>query len=326
MPDIDEIPYVNLVRQASTPDEIRDIPIIGNVYGTANAIINFAEYGCFPNWTVWVDTVFDPLGNLVLQLLDFGLGDILRGYFRPSNLRGVGRLTRAPTRGKRIKAGRTGRLNKKPGIPEIGNSIGKKLPGSKFFASRKVTGIERRFWIIDMGVQRALWYWLVADVTEDFVVEWTTAIMRSEACEKGTGWTVSAHIDERSPTFVGQWSGLTHWTTDVDTSPGLWDETSGLATIPSTHYAVAQISLEGFGIDQPVTNTQIRAIPAIVPPDQGGPTPTTFQPGDVPNEPNLLATNVRAPFVNPAFRLNGPGVLGGARDITININWVRLPS
>jgi len=325
MPDIDEVPYVNMVKNASTPDEIRDIPIIGNIYGTANAIIDFAEYGCFPNWTVWVDTVFDPLGNLILALFDFGMGDILRGYFRPSNLRGVGKLTRAPTRGKRIKAGKTGRLNKRPGIPEVGNSIGKKLPGSKFFAARKVTGLERRFWIIDMGVQRALWYWLVADLTEDFITEWTTAIMQSDACKKPDLGTVSAYIEDRSPTFQEQWSGLTHWTTEVDTTPGLWNGTAGVCAVPDNRIAIVSLSGEGYGIDEDTSGTSFRAVSAIVPQNKGGPTPFPVTSPDLPNEPNLFATDITADFVNPAFYLHGPGVLGGIRNVHINIYFTDRP-
>ena len=323
MPDFDEIPYINMVRQVASPDDISDIPIIGELYGTGNAIVDFAEYGCFPHWTVWVDTLFPALGNMVLQLLDFGVGDILRGYFRPSNLRGVGGLTRAPVRGRPIKQPRRAGRIPRPAVPEIGNSIGKKLPGAQFFANRKVTGLERYFWNVDFAAQRVLWYWLLADITEDFVVNWTTAIMESEACAEENLGSVVATIDEIGPITTELWGSMFGFTTETDTTNGLWNGFVGLLTIPAGYKAVCSLIGRGEGIDQPAIGMQFRLNSSSSNQDTGGPTPFPVSPPDDPLAPNMLATNVVG-FADPSFRIGTNGHFTRLVDVTFSATIVRI--
>jgi hypothetical protein len=182
MPDIDSIPYVRLLRSPGFPDDVEDIPIFGDVWRTQNAIVDFWEYGCFPSWQVWVETALKPIGELVVAVLSFGAGDVVRGYFRPTSIRslsGFSRLSRARTGKTANAAARTGT---KLAIPELGNLIGKNLPGAAMFRGRTVGKLERTLWQVDGIAQRGLWYWLIADITADFIVHWTSAIMNSEAC------------------------------------------------------------------------------------------------------------------------------------------------
>lgn len=237
MPDLDNIPYVRMIRRAETPEELRAIPILGDVLDSLNAIEDFVEYGCYPNWTVWIDTLMPALGAAILQLLDFGMGDVIRGYFRPSGTRGIGIGTRRPVRPKKGTPQKR-RWGLRPiQLPETGNQIGKRLPGSQFFRARKVTGLERYLWSIDMTVQRALWYWLVADVTSDFITNWTTAIMESEACRKDTLGTVAAEKPEPQNTTAGSWGAHLGWTTLHDDTPNLWSGASGTLVIPQGYHA-----------------------------------------------------------------------------------------
>jgi len=164
--------------------------------------------------------------------MSFGIGDILRGYFRPTNLRGIGGFTRVPIKGKKNKAGKFSKFKEFTEPPEIGNEIGKALPGSEFFQARKVTGIERWVWTIDGVAQRFLWWWLVADVTEQFVVNWTTAIMESEACRKDEIGGVSAYSPEMRAAGVDGWTALFDFHTIADTTPNLWNDVAGYLIVP----------------------------------------------------------------------------------------------
>lgn len=231
MPDPDKIPIVNSFVQAGSFAERNQIPIFGDVWRGTNGVIDFVEYGCFPHWQVWLDTLWEPLGDLFLELLDFGLGDILRGYFRPNQVRGFGGITRFPDRKKPPAPNRRRPPKGFPKFPEIGNEIGKKLPGAEFFAGRKVTGLERWFWQIDMLVQRFLWYWLVADLSADFIVNWTTAIMESEACQKPRGGGVRAVMPSDQILAGDNWSAITNWNVLQEDPPGCF--TSGIITPPT---------------------------------------------------------------------------------------------
>lgn len=223
MPDASQIPVIGPLYNALTPEERDQIPIFGDVWRSMNAIVTFVEYGCYPHWTVWVQTLLPAFGTVVLQILDFGWSDILHGYFRPSSTRGLSGLTRKPSRRRPLKAGELARAERSFEIPEIGNEIGKALPGSKFFQARKVTGVEAFLWDVDFLVERGLWYWLVADIGADFIENWTSGIMKSEACQQEPYGYVHAHKTGPVLQANNGWAGFGLWTTDAADPPGIWD-------------------------------------------------------------------------------------------------------
>jgi len=188
MPDKSElIPYYNLIRNAQNNLGPEDLPVIGDVWRGTNAIVDFYEFGCFPDWEVWVESALESIGELGVALLGFAAGDILRRYFRPSSVRGLGGLNRLkPPNSQGFKPAKTSRLAGKIRIPETGNMIGKKLPGARFIQGKQTGKAFQRFWKIDGIAQRGLWYWLIADVSADFTVNWTSAIMNSSACSPGS--------------------------------------------------------------------------------------------------------------------------------------------
>jgi len=74
-------------------------------------------------------------------------------------------------------------------IPEIGEIIGKNLPGAKAIKGRKVGVAWRWFWRIDAIAQRVLYYWMLVDVLADFSYAWSTGIFRHELCwQRDKGW------------------------------------------------------------------------------------------------------------------------------------------
>lgn len=231
MPDPDTLPIIGPYFRAATPEERSQIPILGEVEGAMNAIVDFKEYGCYPNWTVWVDTLWPCLGQAFIALFDFGIGDILRGYFRPTHIRGAGGLTRKPVRKRRARAGKRDIVRRISTPPEIGNSIGKSLPGSTFFRARKVTGAERLVWTIDMGFQRLFWYWLVIGIVSEFIQCWSSAIMKSEACARDTGGTVSATRSTTGPWAPDTWHAVLGWATQHDETGGAWNPINGTITV-----------------------------------------------------------------------------------------------
>jgi len=222
MPDPDDIPYVKTVKRLTNINDIKDVPVIGGLYGTANAVVDYFESDCNPDWHLYVETLFPAAGTAVLALLEFGLDDILRGYFRPAGGRGFGGLGRASRRYRSPTKAQRARGLLKGGIPELGEMTGRKLPGAKLVQARKVGNAEKFLWKVDGLAQRGLWYWMVADILEDFTVNWTSGLMRSKGCigvDVGgvvrTGSVVGvighqpfAFIDV--PTVQEEWGSVTH--------------------------------------------------------------------------------------------------------------------
>ena len=183
MPNPDQIPYVKLIKSANLPDEWTDVPILGDLWEAGNAVIDFIESDCRPGWDVYLETLFPAAGELFLALVAFDLDDVLRGYFRPGGGRGFGGLGRASRRFPRLTKAQRARGALRGGIPEMGELLGRNIPGARFFRGRNVGAAERWAWRLDGIAQRGLWWWMVADLGSDFVIHWTTGILESEECD-----------------------------------------------------------------------------------------------------------------------------------------------
>lgn len=146
-----------------------------------NAVLKYFENPCDAPWTIYFETALPALGEAIITVLSFGFDDVVRGALRPGGLRS-GRHFRG-----RKGGGGLGRA-----IPEVGEMLGAMLPGAKAAKQRSVTQGVKNLWLLDGVIQRALWYWLVADVTATFAFEWTSAINESRFCQaQGVGAALS---------------------------------------------------------------------------------------------------------------------------------------
>lgn len=244
MPKPEDMPLIDLIWSSLVPPLDKDeVPIFGDVWRAQQAVIDFYEYGCFPEYIVWVRTLGPALGEFVLGILGFGLGDILRGYFRPTGIRGIGRMNRVPAR-KRGR-GADGRAKGLPrfGIPEIGNEVGKQLPGAGYFRGRKVTNAEMYLWTIDGVLQRGLFYWLMADLTADFIVNWTTAIMESEECQKTPAFQARGSQGGEQPYFMDTWNSFVNAQID-ESEPSSVLEPSFTVNVPAGETATILVEAD----------------------------------------------------------------------------------
>lgn len=142
--------------------------------GQVQSITKFMQDPCAAPWTVYFELALKPAGHVVIELLMFGMDDVVRGFFRP---KGIWRKSR----NSRI----LGKFAKWLGIPEIGELIGSHLPGATTIKSRKVSNGIKNLWIIDGVLQRVMFWWMVVDLVTDFLYEWTSAIAKTEFCQRG---------------------------------------------------------------------------------------------------------------------------------------------
>lgn len=313
MPNPDNIPIIGPMHRATTDLQRDQIPILGSYWHAMNAIVDFVEYGCYPNWTVWASTLVPVLGTAIIQVFSFGVGDILRGYFRPTNLRGLGGFTRVPVRGEKGKAGKKGKLKRFSEPPEIGNEIGKKLPGSEMIRGRKVTGAEEVFWVVDTKVERVLWWWLIADVTDDFITNWTTAIMESEACRDEGSYTVSAHRDNQGPYVPDQWQAVIGWTIDAESGGSRFNELAGTLAIGAGMRATITMSVDAEGWAGGLCSAMDIGIGILQADDTFTyTTPNAVLPADNPLEPGAACYLTGPMVAHLAVRSHGAG-LGAVR-------------
>jgi len=162
-----------------------------DLYDKVNYIIDFWVDPCHAPVIVYIQLLRDPLAHALLAWFSFGLSDVIRGYIRPSKALGGTSFNR---RGKEKKpktkfrkfAGQVGGVAKTvPGIgDDVGNWIGKNLPGAQEVKGRFIGQGERLLWMIDDLGQRALLALLIADIATDFLYEWATLVAETEYCKR----------------------------------------------------------------------------------------------------------------------------------------------
>lgn len=191
-----------------------------------NYVIKYVENPCDAPWTIYFETIGPALGEAIIALLSFGMGDVFRGYFRPRNLRSF----------RHGRKGKKGRFRGK-GIPEIGNALGKKLPGATVASGLSFHQGVKNIWLIDLGLQRVLWWWLVADITVDFFYHWTSLINQSEFCSRQNA--VGMAHSGSGGAFLGllQWTAILLPTQLWSRGAVSWNVSTG--SIPAGKYQLA---------------------------------------------------------------------------------------
>ena len=243
-----------------------------------NYVVKYVENPCDAPWTIYFETLLPALGKAVIAVLSFGMGDLFRGYFRPKGLRAK------PRRGK----GKKGRF-KTAMMPEVGNVIGKKLPGAEI-AGRAVGGQDgagklvkaalafqhgtKNLWIIDLGLQRLLWWWLIIDITVDFFYHWTSLINQSEFCSKqnATGIAVTGNGGAflglfgwaaiLLPNILWQRGGVNWNVSTLSLPPGLFQLALGL-TVKNVDPTPLQFQIGMFfatPFDNPIVLSEVETI------------------------------------------------------------------
>ncbi len=179
-------------------------PIDPDSFDKVNFVIDSWTTGCDAPWYIYVETMKPAALTAFFALLEFGLGDVVRGIFRP---KGLGRRT-----GKR--KGKW--LRRLPAFPEIGNTIGRQIgsvTGATGYTRWKAAG--RTLWRIDLAMQSALLLWLVADIAEDFVFNWTSLLYESYWCQDDPPGGFSYHSETwgtmGSNGWKRQWYGWLDW-------------------------------------------------------------------------------------------------------------------
>ena len=158
-----------------------------------NYVTDFWVDPCNAPLIVYLRLARAPLGKAIITWVTFGLLDVLRGYARPSKALGGrptqrrGKRGRRPSRLRRVFFPLSKVWRMIPALGEdTGGWVGKNLPGAAGFKGRNISQAEHAFWVLDDVGQRVLLMLLIADITNDFLYEWTTLLDMSEFCQRSS--------------------------------------------------------------------------------------------------------------------------------------------
>lgn len=209
-------------------------PINPDSFDKVNFVIDAWTTGCDAPWYIYIETMKPAALEAFIVLISFGWADVIRGRLRP---KGLGRRT----------SKRKGRWNRRlPSFPEIGNTLGKSIPlGEQLEDFVKWGNATRFLWRIDNAMQAALFMWLVADVAEDFVFNWTSLLYESYWCQDPALGRFSYRREAYYNSFGGGWRLMTYPTEDYETTPPEWFHSSG-SSGPTGCTVAAAISVKPF--------------------------------------------------------------------------------
>jgi len=93
---------------------------------------------------------------------------VARGFFRPYGPGGRKSLVFDPRKAKWQWE-----------IPELGEEIGKRIPGARLIKASRVMRATRFIWVLDGLIQRALYYFMIIDLLSEFLYAWSSAVLRA---------------------------------------------------------------------------------------------------------------------------------------------------
>ncbi len=138
-----------------------------------NTVIDLWDDPCRGPWWIYAQTAWPAALEAFGLLLGTNATQVARGYFRP---RGVVRRRHGGFVPRRLRG--------LPPFADVGNEIGKRLPGAQQLRGRKVSNGVQTLWRIDGGMQRALNAWLLVEAGSLFAYRWTTGIYETRFCQE----------------------------------------------------------------------------------------------------------------------------------------------
>lgn len=147
------------------------IPFVSDkTHADLNAITQILTDTCGTSTLIYAEALKPAVGRFVLVLVTFGLGDVVRGFFRPKGIHPKGGR-------KRGREGGRGGKRAPGGIPELGNLTGQKLAAFAQFEPVVDDGL-RMMWLIDEAFQRVGYAFLIADAIGDATYVFATGLIQ----------------------------------------------------------------------------------------------------------------------------------------------------
>ena len=223
-------------------------PVDEDSFDKVNFVVDAWTTGCDAPWYIYVETMKPALLAAFITLITFGWDDVLRGALRPKGLH-------------RRTAKRKGKWARRvPRFPEIGEMVGKQLPIAEQVSDfSKWNGLGKTLWRVDTVMQQFMFWWLVAEVTEDFAFEWTSLVYESYWCQPDPPGKFSYRKTDNQVFHDNMWTRVWFGTEDYEDAPPEWLYYSG-ATGPNPCTVTAAVKIKKHGAFPPPQGFSVRII------------------------------------------------------------------
>jgi len=141
-----------------------------------NAISFLWQNPCSATPWAYYETLKPALGQAFITFVSFGWDDVLRGFLRPKGLSCGHKKQKRPR-------GRPGFLRQLLD-DDIGNNIGKHIPGAKKLRQRTIETGVKGLWRLDLAGQKVAFTWLLYSIVSDFYIDWQSGLVKA-SCTPG---------------------------------------------------------------------------------------------------------------------------------------------
>jgi len=211
-------------------------------FDKVNYVIDAWSRPCEAPWYIYVECLKPAALNAFITFITFGWSDVARGFARPKGLN------------KRRSGKRKGKWNRRiPRFPEIGNMLGSHLPGSDAARSANWSIGAKALWRIDGIAQHFLFWWLVADITNDFAFEFTSCLYETRWCEASAAGRFSFQKGVTEQALPDVWSEIGFNDKDYQFPFPSWIITFGNTGLKGATIAFALDYAPVFPADPPVS-------------------------------------------------------------------------
>lgn len=168
------------VRHIGRRDRIPGAP---DLEGQVNFIIDFWANPCDAPLYIYVETLAPVALDALFAYFCFDILDLVRWIFRPAGLWPAAATGRGG--GRRFGRRRKG----------LGARVRARLPILQRIRNRPVTNGVKTLWRIDEIGQRLLYWWMVADIAETGLYNWSSLMMKSDFCQQSASANRAAATD-----------------------------------------------------------------------------------------------------------------------------------
>lgn len=199
-----------------------------NAIDKINYVIDFVADMCDAPFTVYVETFFPALLELILSYYALDLMQILTSFARPA--KALARSRRGPHGAGQRKRGRpktrSGRWARWLTYDPY-DDLGRRLGGLTDLPGREVSGGVIHFWQLFDILQRIAYWYFVLELTTQFFYKWFSGVNKSFYCQRQRNAWLAAHGDDQTRTgLLNPWPTLCP-TIDKIRGPISWNIVAG---------------------------------------------------------------------------------------------------
>lgn len=208
------------------------IPFTGRSFkGSLNTVRYFLTSDCRGKWSMLLSTAVPAAGEALWVLLVPSPSEVVENYLHPRYGRSEHKARNRP-RGRNL-TGRTGRQRwwrdlTRPDLgggrgwlsTDIDEMVARAIPGSRFFRGRFAQAQEQWFWRGIDTLDRALFWWMLLDIGENFIHHWASGIVEQNVCSSDFNRLLDAD-------WPGAGGGAIN---------GLWDDSADISYLVNDGY------------------------------------------------------------------------------------------